>query len=173
MNKKITNNNPFKTPSSYFDTFEKKLQDKLEKENRVLPKESGFTVPPAYFEGLGERIMAKSREEDKDFRMIKLSPLRRALAIAASFAGIAFFALSMDWSSDNEINFTDLVNAEIEAYFEDTELDLSTDEIAQVISIESYEINDFMLPQMNEENLLDYFIENVDDYDELNLQEND
>lgn len=173
MKKKLTSKNPFIVPKGYLDSFEDGLKDRLIKEKSPIPKEEGFVVPSTYFEDLHSNLLARMAKEEDAPKVIPLNPIRKWMAIAASIAAITILSLSIDWGNEGELNFTDLANSEIEAYFEDTELDLSTDEIAEVLPIEAYEIHDFVEPKMNEENLLDYLNENVEDFEELNLENNE
>ncbi len=173
MKNKHTNKNPFKTPKGYFDSFEDNLKDKILKETAAIPKGAGFGVPVSYFDEFQTKLSAKIREKENTTKVIPLNPYNKIMAIAASFAAIAVLVLSIDWNGNETLSFTDLANSDIEAYFEDNELDLSTDEIAEVLPMDGYELNDFVEPQLNEENLLDYLNENVEDFEELNLENNE
>ena len=42
----------FKTPEGYFENFNERLLDRMAKEESIIPKEDGFTVPEGYFEKL-------------------------------------------------------------------------------------------------------------------------
>ncbi|UWX53696.1 hypothetical protein NYZ99_11060 [Maribacter litopenaei] len=173
MKGKKTNKNPFTTPKGYFDSFEDNLLDKINKETSGIPKKEGFNVPESYFDRFQENIMTKIREEESTPKVIQFLPIYKFVAIAASFAAMVVLVISIDWNPAENLNFNDLANSDIEAYFEDNELDLSSDEIAEVLPLEGYEINDFLEPQMTEENLLDYLNENVESFEELNLEDNE
>lgn len=173
MKKKVTKTNPFTTPENYFDSFEESLRDKLAKEQSTIPKEEGFTVPSSYFDDLQNNLVNRLKVEKAEPKVIQLIPIKKVVAIAASIAAIIILVFSINLGNEEDLNFTDLANSEIEAYFEDNELDLSTDEIAEVLPVETYEINDFVEPQLTEETLLDYLNENVEDFEELNLQNNE
>lgn len=173
MNEKKINKNPFSTPKGYFDSFEESLRDRLAKENSPIPKQEGFRIPSSYFDDLQSRLTARLEEENTGPKVIQLTPFSKFMAIAASIAAVTFLALGINWGNGEELSFTDLANSEIEAYFDDNELDLSSDEIAEVLPVDTYEINDFVQPQLNEDNLLDYLNENVEYFEELNLENNE
>lgn len=173
MKNKNINKNPFNTPKGYFDSFEDNLKDKILKETAAIPKEDGFGVPASYFDQFQVNLIAKIKEEQNVTKVIPLNTYKKIMAIAASIAAITIIALSIDWSGNETLSFTDLANSDIEAYFENNELDLTTDEIADVLPIDGYEMNDFVEPELNEENLLDYLNENVENFEELNLENNE
>lgn len=173
MKRKNTDKNPFNIPKGYFNSFEDTLKDRIFKEDSLIPKNDGFGIPESYFEQLQAQLTAKLEEEKSTPKVIPLYPYKKFLAIAASIAALLVLAVGINWNNDDTLSFTDLANSEIEAYFNDTEIDLSSDEIAEVLPIDGYEINDFVKPEMNEENLLDYLNENVENFEELNLENNE
>lgn len=173
MKRKNTDKNPFNIPKDYFNSFEDKLKDRIFKEDSLIPKNDGFGIPESYFEQLQAQLTAKVEEEKSTPKVIPLYPYKKFLAIAASIAALLVLAVGINWNNDDTLSFTDLANSEIEAYFNDTEIDLSSDEIAEVLPIDGYEINDFVKPEMTEENLLDYLNENVENFEELNLEDNE
>ena len=173
MNEKKTKKNPFSTPKGYFDSFEESLRDRLAKESSPIPKQAGFRVPSSYFDDLQSRLTARLEEENTVPKVIQFTPFKKFIAIAASIAAVTLLALGINWDNGEELSFTNLANSEIEAYFDNNELDLSSDEIAEVLPVDTYEINDFVQPQLNEDNLLDYLNENVEYFEELNLENNE
>ena len=172
MKRKNSGKNPFNIPKDYFNSFEDKLKDRIFKEDSPIPKNDGFGIPESYFEQLQAQLTAKV-EEKSSAKVIPLYSYKKFLVIAASIAVLLVLAVGINWNNDNNLSFTDLANSEIEAYFNDTEIDLSSDEIAEVLPIDGYEINDFVKPEMTEENLLDYLNENVENFEELNLEDNE
>ncbi|PIB27778.1 hypothetical protein [Maribacter sp. 4G9] len=173
MKRKNSDKNPFHIPKGYFNSFEDKLKDRIFKEESPIPKNDGFSVPDSYFEQLQTQLMAMVEEDKSSPKVIPLYPFKKFLVIAASIAALLVLAVGINWNNDDTLSFTDLANSEIEAYFNDTEIDLSSDEIAEVLPIDGYEINDFVKPEMTEENLLDYLNENVENFEELNLEDNE
>ncbi|WP_405382622.1 hypothetical protein [Maribacter sp. LLG6340-A2] len=168
MNNK--NKNPFKTPEGYFDSFQDKLMAKLSDDNVAIPKDNAFTVPDNYFEDFNDRINKKLSEESK---VIPLFPVKRIMTIAASVAAIALIFFGYQWNNDQDVNFSDLANTDIEAYFENTEFDLSSYEIAEVLPFTDTDYSNMMSLPIDDENILDYLSEGLNDFEELNLQENE
>ncbi|RRQ48198.1 hypothetical protein DZC72_10765 [Maribacter algicola] len=173
MKSKNTDKNSFNIPKGYFNSFEDKLKDRIFKEDSGIPKNDGFSVPESYFEQLQAQLTAIIEQEKSSPKVIPLYSYKKFLAIAAAIAALLVLAVGINWNNDDTLSFTDLANSEIEAYFEDTELGLSSDEIAEVLPVDTYEINDFVQPQLTEDNLLDYLNENVEDFEELNLKNNE
>lgn len=173
MNNKKTNKNPFTTPKGYFNEFEVNLRDRLAQESSPIPRQDGFSVPSSYFDDLHVKIKVRLEEGNDAPKVIQLTPIKKFMAIAAAIAALIVLTFGINWGPNRDVNFTDLANSEIEAYFDNNELDLSSDEIAEVLPVDAYEINDFVQPQLSEDNLLDYLNENVEDFEELNLENNE
>ncbi|MBQ4914811.1 hypothetical protein J8L85_10215 [Maribacter sp. MMG018] len=178
MKRKNLDKNPFSTPKGYFDNFEDNLMAKLSKETSRIPENTGFTVPPSYFDDFQSKLNAKLKKDtevknDKKVKVIQLKPYKKFIGIAASIAALVLMAIGIDWNSKDAIEFADIANSDIESYFENHDLDLSVDEIAEVIPVDGMEIYDFIDISMNEENILDYLNENVEDIEELNIENNE
>lgn len=164
---KSNKNNGFKTPEGYFDGLTDKLMDKLSEDSSVLPKKEGFVVPENYFDALKESIDDKiNREETK---VVQLNPYRKYYFAVASIAAIALVIFGLNLNTKGAPPEWDITAADVEAYFEDNDLELSSYEIAEVIPVDELEINDILENQLNEENVIDYLNDNIDDFDELNL----
>jgi hypothetical protein len=168
MNK--NNKPPFKTPEGYFDSFQDKLMEKLFEDQGIIPKDSAFKVPDTYFETFNARLIDRLNKETK---VVQLYTVKKIIAVAASIAAVVLVFISLNWNKANEINFSDLANTDIEAYFENIELDLSPYEIAEVIPVTNTELSDILNSPIENENILDYLNENVDDFENLNLQDDE
>lgn len=164
---KSDKNSGFKTPEGYFEGLTDKLMGKLSEEDSVLPKKDGFTVPEDYFETLNEKIRAKVNK--KEPKVVQLNPYRKYYFAAASIAAVALVVFGLNWNASGEATFEDLANSDIESYFENNELGLSSYEIAEVIPVDELEISDILENQLNEDNVFEYLNDNIDDFEELNL----
>tara|TARA_R110000744_G_scaffold375497_1_gene488998 strand:+ start:47 stop:553 length:507 start_codon:yes stop_codon:yes gene_type:complete len=162
--------NPFKTPQNYFDSFEDKLMDKLSTKESVMPKARGFTVPDNYFDTFNDELTSKL---NKETNVIPLYPIKKIMAIAASIAAIAIIFLGYNWNRTEELSISDLANTDIEAYFENNEFDLTSYEIAEVLPFTDTEFSNMLNSSIENENILDYLSDNTNDFEELNLQENE
>lgn len=161
--------NKFKTPEGYFDSFHERLMDKInEEENEqgksIIPKSDGFSVPEEYFDTF--------KVETKEVKVVQLKSYKKFYYSAAAIAAIFILIFGLTWKTDAPITFEDLVSAEIDAYFETTELNMSTYEIAEVVSLSSLEVNDVLDTTLKDENILEYLDENVEDIEDLNLDYN-
>lgn len=168
MNK--NNKHPFKTPEGYFDSFQNELMAKLSEDKVAMPKDSAFKVPDNYFEMFNDKLKAKLNKEPK---VIQLYPVKKILAFAASVAAIAIIFLGYNWNEKEDLNFSDLANADIEAYFENNEFDLTSYEIAEALPFTDTEFSNMLNSPIENENILDYLSDNINDFEELNLQDNE
>lgn len=161
--------NKFKTPEGYFDSFHERLMDKINEEETgqeksVIPKTDGFGIPDGYFDTF--------KVEPKEVKVIHLKSYKKFYYSGAAIAAIFILIFGLTWKTDSPITFEDLASAEIDAYFETTELDMSTYEIAEVVSLNSLEVNDVLDNALKDENILEYLDENVEDIEDLNLDYN-
>jgi hypothetical protein len=140
----------------------------MSKETSSLPKEDGFAVPESYFDNLNKKILDKVSE--KESTVIWLKPYRKYFYVAASVAAILILVLSIQQSGKSGFTFDDLARSDIENYLEENELGLSTYELAEVLLIEELEVNDILNSELDDENIIDYLEDNIDDIDELNLE---
>lgn len=168
---KSNKNNGFKTPENYFEGLTDRLLDKLSEENSVLPKDDGFVVPDGYFDSLNEKITnGLSGEETK---VIPLKSYRNYYYAAASIAAVALVIFGLQWNTSETLTFESLAATDIENYFENNDYDLSAYEIAEVIPIAELEINDILTNRFEEDNIVDYLDDHIEDFEELNLEEHE
>lgn len=163
--------NGFNTPEGYFENFHERLIDKIKKEEAqtesIMPKSDGFGVPEGYFSGVTKKVLSKTVAENG--KVIQLKSFRKFYYGAAAVAAVFLLIFGLNWKSDKPISFEDLANAEIDAYFERTEIDMSTYEIAELIPLENLELNDVLDNDIEAESILEYLDENVEDIEDLNL----
>ncbi|MGI9547486.1 MAG: hypothetical protein ACR2MM_09635 [Flavobacteriaceae bacterium] len=164
---KKSKNDGFKTPEGYFEGLSDDLLGKLNKESSVIPKSAGFKSPEGYFDSLDQEILEKL--DDRDTKVVKLYPYRKMLFAAASVAAIVLIVIGLQWQGNQSLNFGDIANLELEEYFDHNATGLSSYEIAEVLPVEELELSDILDSDWNEENIVDYLDETIDDIDELNL----
>ncbi|SHI97599.1 hypothetical protein [Pseudozobellia thermophila] len=167
MNKK----NPFKTPENYFESFESRLRAKLSEGISDIPKDEGFSVPEGYFDSVHESILKKLETDEP--KVIKLNPYKKFYYVAASIAAILLVAIVINLKSDTEPSFESLAVSDIDRYFENNEIELSTYELAEVIPVDELEVYDIMENRFAEEQMVDYLTENIEDFEALNLDYNE
>nr|WP_297785789.1 hypothetical protein [uncultured Allomuricauda sp.] len=167
-------NNSFNTPEGYFESFNDRLMDRIKNEEAgeaasIIPKTDGFKVPDGYFDEVTPTVLSKTVENE-----IKVIPLRsnkRFYYGIAAAAAILIFVFSITWDSNPEpITFDDLANAELEAYFENTDWEMTSYEIAEVVSLEEIELNDILNDDLEDDIIMEYLDENVDNIEELNFE---
>lgn len=161
--------NPFKTPEGYFENFMDGLIDKLNEQEFNLPKDDGFVVSEDYFDELHKNIQEKLNS--KETKVVQLKPWKQYYIAAASIAAMLLVFFGFNWNTSKEITFDDLANVDIENYFESNDLGFTSYELAEVLPVDELEINDILENQFDEENVIDYLNDNVDDIEDLNLDD--
>ncbi|WP_291869227.1 hypothetical protein [Maribacter sp.] len=163
-------NSGFKIPENYLENFNDALLDKIaSEEESKLPNKEGFSVPEDYFNTLYKNITEKLDKTPTKVIALKFYKKYYYSAIAAAL--LLFIGLNLNKTETYSMD--DLVNADIDAYLEYTNLDLSTYEIAEVIPLENLDLNDMLKITINEENILYYLESDIDDFNELNLDSNE
>ena len=162
----------FKTPEGYFDSFNERLMQRLQGEEAeenlsFLPESDGFKTPAAYFEGVEHDVLFKLA--DKQPKVISLKSYRKYFYGATAVAAALILFFSLNWETESPVTFEDLASADIDAYLQNTELDLTSYELAELVSIDEVALTDVMDTPLESENILDYLDENIDDIEELNL----
>ena len=169
--KEFDKTNPFKTPNGYFGEFGERLSDRLKAKTPLIPKNDGFRAPEGYFDGLNKKIRQELNVETA--KVIPLKAYKKYILAAASVAVIALFLWAQNRYANEKVGFEDLAGSEIDTYFEANGVGLSTYEIAEVLPVEELEINDILTTRIDEENMLDYLDENLNDFEELYLEDDE
>ncbi len=162
---KISKEDGFKTPDGYFEGLAGRIMDRMEEQASELPTEEGFQVPDGYFDKVGEKILSKQEET----RVVRLYPYKKWLYTAASIAAVILIVIGIQWQGEQNLTFNDIANIELEAYFDDYTPGMSSYELAEVLELEELEVSDILEEDWNEENIVDYLDETIEDLDELNL----
>ena len=136
----------------------------------MFPKETAFRVPEAYFDTFQVKLIERLGGETK---VVPLYPVKKVIALVASIAAVVVLFFGINWNKTTVVSFGDLANTDIEAYFENNELDLTSYEIAEVIPVADTELSDILNSSIEDEQLLDYLNENINELDELNLIDNE
>ncbi|MCK0159909.1 hypothetical protein [Allomuricauda sp. F6463D] len=169
--------NSFDIPEGYFESFNDRLMDRIKKEEAengesLIPKSDGFTVPNSYFDNVEPVVLSKTVK--KETKVVPLRPNSNFYYGAAAVAAIFILIFSFNWNSTSEtIGFDDLANAEIEAYLDNNTYGMSSYEIASIIPIDDLSFEDVLENALEENNILEYLDENVDDIEDLNLDYSD
>ncbi|NNJ87942.1 MAG: hypothetical protein HKP53_00945 [Eudoraea sp.] len=166
--KKIPKKNSFKTPSGYFQGLTERIQERMQEEDaQKFPGKEGFAVPDTYFDNLDKEILASTTQ--KETPVIQLRPYKKYFYAAAAIAAIFVLVIALPWNRSQTITFDDLAEVDITSYFESQEMELSSYEIAEVIPVNNLDINEFMETGMDDEEIMDYLEDSIDDLDELNI----
>ncbi|RZN80277.1 MAG: hypothetical protein EVB11_11690 [Winogradskyella sp.] len=152
------NSTGFKAPKDYFESFDKKLMQRIEEGASINGvTATGFDVPKDYFDTVENNIISKVKAESstKVVRLFSRKQLYYVSGIAASL--LLMFAIFINNSSTDELSIE-----MVESYFEDSDLD--SYELAELLSEADVLEDDFTLieTEFNEENLENYLLENSD-----------
>lgn len=151
----------FKTPDNYFEEFEDRLFDKMNKSS--LPGHHGFKTPKNYFEGLEDSILRRIQEEDKDAGVVPLFGWK-TVTYAASIAACAIliFTIFNNTPSSNKL-LDKLEFASIEEYFEDSSTEINANDVIALLNNEELAEMTFDSDYFSDENIEEYLLENLDD----------
>lgn len=164
---KMNKQNPFKTPKNYFEGFESRLRNRLSEGVADIPKDEGFSVPEGYFDSVHDAVLEKLGTDET--KVIKLNPYKKFYYAAASIAAILLVAIAVNLGSVTEPSFESLAVSDIDRYFENNEIGLSSYELAEVIPVDELEVYDIIENRFAEEQMVDYLTENIEDFEALNL----
>ncbi len=164
--------NKFKTPEGYFESFNERLFARLETEEGepntdFLPQKDGFGIPEHYFDTVYPSV--QSQLEKRAPKVISFNRYRTFYYAAAAVAVLLVLTLGWNWNNSPDLNFEDLASTDIEAYFENNEVGLSSYEIAETVNLEDISITDFTEKSLQEESILEYLDEHVEDVEDLDL----
>lgn len=164
----MNKNNPFKTPEGYFDSLKDRLMDAASEQQADLPGKEGFKVPEGYFDNLKGELMGKvSKNEPK---VVALFQYRKIFYATAAAAAVVLLVFGLQYRGETQPSFEDLASADIEHYLENNAADLNTYEIVSELGIEEIEFGDVMDNELEEENIIDYLDESIDDLEDLNFE---
>ncbi|BAO76810.1 hypothetical protein [Winogradskyella sp. PG-2] len=148
----------FKTPDDYFESFEDKLFEKINKEALIKGVEtSGYVVPKNYFDSIDDTILNKVTLDEKP--VVKLNP-RKTFYYIAGIAASLILMISIYINVEKQENS---ISAEmVETYLEDR--DLNSYELAQLLLDADILEDDFTIATTpyEEENLESYLLDNSD-----------
>ncbi|GAA4272149.1 hypothetical protein U6A24_11635 [Aquimarina gracilis] len=127
----------FKTPDDYFKNFKKQLLNKLqvEKEEHTITKnkiESGFKTPQGYFDSFEEKLSKKIESQKSESKVISIFSKRNILYVSGIAAMIAVI-ISLSINKETSFNFEDIEIADIHTYFDEGNIELSNEEIANLL----------------------------------------
>lgn len=166
--------NSFNTPEGYFESFNDRLMARIQQEtmdevSSIIPKTDGFGVPEGYFEDVAPKVLSRTTEEKG--KVIQLKSYRKIYFGVAAIAAVFLLIFGFNWKSEpSPITFDDLANTEIDAYFDNNRIDMSSYELAEMVSFENVQLNDILEEDLSGEVILEYLDENVDDLRDLNIE---
>ena len=149
----------FDLPKDYFEEFENRLFNRINIES--LPKNSGFKVPPGYFNDLDKKIVSSVEESNKT-KIISIVS-KKALLYAVSIAACAVLIFSLINFNNEVMTLSDIDLTTIETYIEEGNLELTNYDLTSLLTEE--DLNELTI----EENIIpvelieDYLLDNIND----------
>ncbi|MCM4171735.1 hypothetical protein DHD32_09595 [Arenibacter sp. TNZ] len=166
---KINKNNSFKVPDGYFDTLSGNIMDKIHKEKSTMSTSPGFKVPEGYFENLNTKIFQKLENEPVETKIISLKSYKKHFYAVASVAAIVLLFIGIQFNGSKVLSYSDLANSDIEEYFEYNDMELSSYDLAEILPLNDLDLNDILENRLDNDNIIDYLNSHVEDFEELNL----
>jgi len=151
------NSTGFKTPSNYFESFDKKLMLRLDEEKSIEGiSSSGFTIPKDYFTSIETEILNKVTSENET-KVVRLFSRKKAYYVSGIAASLLLMLAVFNGSATDEFSVE-----MVENYFAESSLD--SYELAELLSDANILEDDFTITEINntEKNLEDYLLENAD-----------
>lgn len=165
----IPENNGFKTPENYFETFSSRLLTQVALEDKVS-KDSGFKTPDGYFDGLNAKILQKVKK--KEPKVISLLSFKKYYYAASAVAAVFLFFIVLKFNVQTDtISFQDIADVDIESYFNEHDLGLSTYDLAEIVPVDQLEIQDIVETSILEEQIVNYLDANEMDIEGLYLED--
>lgn len=166
---KINKNNSFKVPDGYFDTLSGNIMDKIHKEKSAMSTSPGFKVPEGYFENLNTKIFQKLENQPVETKIISLKSYKKHFYAVASVAAIVLLFIGIQFNGSKVLSYSDLANSDIEEYFEYNDMELSSYDLAEILPLNDLDLNDILENRLDNDNIIDYLNSHVEDFEELNL----
>lgn len=153
----------FKTPDSYFDTFDQRLLDKMAvQKDMASMSDPGYKVPDNYFENFDAKLQARLKNEADQKDHIKVIPMRRFWRNTGIISGVAaalilMFAIIL--KSDDPLSINQVETASLEEYLNDENLNIY--DIAALLDEEDLVLDNFVSTPYTEESLENYLLNNT------------
>ncbi|MEQ8420378.1 MAG: hypothetical protein RIB64_10265 [Arenibacter algicola] len=170
---KLNKNNSFGVPDGYFDTFSSDIMKKIAKEDASMPPNEGFKVPEGYFETFNTRLLEQLESTPAETKVIPLKSYKKHYYTAASVAAVVLLFLVVQFNSDKTPSYSDLANSDIENYFEFNDLELTSYDLAEILPIDDLDLNDILEIKLDNDNIIDYLDSHIEDFEELNMHNDD
>jgi len=170
---KLNKNNSFGVPDGYFDTFSSDIMKKIAKEDASMPPNEGFKVPEGYFETFNTRLLEQLESTPAETKVIPLKSYKKHYYTAASVAAVVLLFLVVQFNRDKTPFYSDLANSDIENYFEFNDLELTSYDLAEILPIDDLDLNDILEIRLDNDNIIDYLDSHIEDFEELNMHNDD
>lgn len=170
---KLNKNNSFGVPDGYFDTFSSDIMKKIAKEDASMPPNEGFKVPEGYFETFNTRLLEQLESTPAETKVIPLKSYKKHYYTAASVAAVVLLFLVVQFNSDKTPSYSDLANSDIENYFEFNDLELTSYDLAEILPIDDLDLNEILEIRLDNDNIIDYLDSHIEDFEELNMHNDD
>ncbi|MCK0135218.1 hypothetical protein [Arenibacter sp. S6351L] len=170
---KLNKNNSFKVPDGYFDTLSSDIFKKIAKEDISMPPNEGFKIPEGYFDTLNAKLLGQLENTPVEPKVIPLKSYKKHYYTAASVAAVVLLFILVQFNRDKTPSYSDLANSDIEHYFEFNDLELSSYDLAEILPIHDLDLNDILESRLDNDNIIDYLDSHIEDFEELNMHNDD
>ncbi|MBA6151265.1 hypothetical protein [Gelidibacter maritimus] len=149
----------FTIPDSYFDSFEKRLMDKMAVQDEMATiKDPGYTVPENYFEAFDTHLQARLSADGESSAKSKIVPLIswRSAMVISGVAATLLLLFTLVLKSDDPLSINQVETASIEAYLNNE--NLNDYDIASYLDDDELNIDNFVSTTLTEESLENYLL---------------
>ena len=146
----------FKTPDTYFESFDDILLNQLKLDTHLNDKiASGFKVPEGYFETFDATVLKQLQKDEP--KIITLSFWKKVAFVSGIAASLAILLTVFNTSED--VTFESLETASIENYI--YEEHMNSYDIASFLTEDDLVIENFITTPISDESLESYLLDNT------------
>ncbi|MGB0896844.1 MAG: hypothetical protein ACPGRW_05950, partial [Flavobacteriaceae bacterium] len=144
----------FKTPDTYFDSFEHKLYEELH-----IKPQTGFTHPVNYFDNLQNNILKTAPTETPVRRLINIKQLAYISAVAASLVFCFYIFKPTDLQ---QISFEDVEYASYENYLITEDLNISSEELVELLNLSTKDFDGMSFSTLEDDTITEYLSDSIE-----------
>jgi hypothetical protein len=158
----------YTTPKDYFNSFDKKLEQKIILDTNK--KKSGYQIPHKYFEFFEEELISKTLLT-KQNKIISILANKKYYFISSAAAIIILSLFILNPRQNTNVSFDNIETVFIEEYLSNEEIDIPNTEITELLKIDLEDLDVISFLNIKEDKILEYIKEdaNMENFNEINL----
>lgn len=152
----------FKTPDTYFDTFDQRLMNKMAIQKGMASMvDPGYKVPDNYFEDFDAKLQTRLKNEGHTKDTVKVITMRfwRNAGVISGVAAALILMFTLILKSDAPLSINQVETASLEDYLNDE--NLNTYDIGSLLDDDNLVLDNFVSSTFTEESLENYLLNNT------------